>query len=218
MAKGPNTSSTSEDVRGTPGAGGETHQVADGSARLTTQQGVPVADDQNTLRVGSRGPSALEDFHFREKIFHFDHERIPERVVHARGYGAHGVFETYESLSDVRRRPAGRPGRRGPDGPLAGGRPAGSSPLGDVRRPLQPGPPVPPQPDVGRADPHRDAFVFELGKCEQLAIRTRMVANPRNVEEGFARRVADGLGLDELPAAAAPERAPLTDLPPSGPL
>ena len=84
-----------------PGEGGETHQVADGGPVLTTQQGVPVADDQNTLRVGDRGPAALEDFHFREKIFHFDHERIPERVVHARGYGAHGFFETYESLSDV---------------------------------------------------------------------------------------------------------------------
>ena len=70
---------------------------------LTTQQGVPVADDQNSLRVGARGPTLLEDFHFREKIFHFDHERIPERVVHARGYGAHGYFENYGSLADVTR-------------------------------------------------------------------------------------------------------------------
>ncbi|MDO9709737.1 catalase [Paracraurococcus lichenis] len=84
------------------GQGGETHQVAGGGVHvLTTQQGVPVADDQNTLRVGPRGPSLLEDFHFREKIFHFDHERIPERVVHARGFGAHGFFETTESLSDI---------------------------------------------------------------------------------------------------------------------
>jgi catalase len=84
------------------GAGGETHQVAGGGRqRLTTQQGVPVADDQNTLRAGERGPDALEDFHFREKIFHFDHERIPERVVHARGFGAHGFFENYGSLADV---------------------------------------------------------------------------------------------------------------------
>ena len=60
---------------------------------------MPVSDDQNTLRVGERGPGLLEDFHFREKIFHFDHERIPERVVHARGYGAHGFLETYEPLS-----------------------------------------------------------------------------------------------------------------------
>ncbi len=86
------------------GSGGETHQsVAPGGPVLTTQQGVPVRDDQNTLRVGERGPAALEDFHFREKIFHFDHERIPERVVHARGYGAHGFFETYKSLADLTR-------------------------------------------------------------------------------------------------------------------
>jgi len=84
------------------GHGGETHQVA-GKDRpsLTTQQGVVVGDDQNSLRIGERGPAALEDFHFREKIFHFDHERIPERVVHARGYGAHGFFENYEPLSDL---------------------------------------------------------------------------------------------------------------------
>ncbi len=84
------------------GNGGEVHQVAGGEVpRLTTQQGVPVYDDQNSLRIGKRGPTALEDFHFREKIFHFDHERIPERVVHARGYGAHGYFENYQSLSDI---------------------------------------------------------------------------------------------------------------------
>jgi len=84
------------------GQGGETHQRAEGSTPvLTTQQGVPVADDQNSLKIGQRGPTSLEDFHFREKIFHFDHERIPERVVHARGVGAHGYFETYASLSDV---------------------------------------------------------------------------------------------------------------------
>lgn len=86
------------------GTGGELHQIAgeDGPI-LTTAQGGPVADDQNTLKAGPRGPSLIEDFHFREKIFHFDHERIPERVVHARGYGAHGYFETYESLADYTR-------------------------------------------------------------------------------------------------------------------
>lgn len=84
------------------GQGDETHQVATGETpTLTTQQGTPIADDQNTLRITSRGPSLLEDFHFREKIFHFDHERIPERVVHARGFGAHGFFECYESLTDI---------------------------------------------------------------------------------------------------------------------
>ena len=84
------------------GRGGELHQVAGGAVPvLTTQQGIPVSDDQNSLRIGARGPAALEDFHFREKLFHFDHERIPERVVHARGFGAHGFFETYESLADI---------------------------------------------------------------------------------------------------------------------
>jgi catalase len=83
------------------GAGGELHQIAGKDVdTLTTQQGVAVADDQNSLRVGERGPTLLEDFHFREKIFHFDHERIPERVVHARGYGVHGRFTLKESLSD----------------------------------------------------------------------------------------------------------------------
>ncbi len=86
------------------GTGGETHQTArDGDDVLTTQQGAPVADDQNTLRQGARGPALIEDFHFREKIFHFDHERVPERVVHARGYGAHGFFETYEPLARLTR-------------------------------------------------------------------------------------------------------------------
>lgn len=90
------------DVAVSRGSGGETHQVAnDEHPPLTTQQGTVVADDQNTLRIGERGPAALEDFHFREKIFHFDHERIPERVVHARGFGAHGFFESYESLAHV---------------------------------------------------------------------------------------------------------------------
>ena len=96
--------------------GGETHQVAGGERpRLTTQQGVPVGDDQNTLKAAERGPSLLEDFHFREKIFHFDHERIPERVVHARGFGAHGYFEPSESLADVTRADLfQRPGERTP--------------------------------------------------------------------------------------------------------
>jgi catalase len=85
-----------------PSKGGETHQTAGkGVEILTTQQGTPVSDDQNSLRVGARGPTLLEDFHFREKIFHFDHERIPERVVHARGFGAHGFFENYEPLTDI---------------------------------------------------------------------------------------------------------------------
>lgn len=75
-------------------ADGTTHQTAQGAVPvLSTAQGIPVADDQNMLKVGPRGPALLEDFVFREKLFHFDHERIPERVVHARGFGAHGFFE-----------------------------------------------------------------------------------------------------------------------------
>ena len=66
---------------------------------LTTNHGTRINDDQNSLKAGARGPSLLEDFHLREKITHFDHERIPERVVHARGAGAHGYFQVYESLA-----------------------------------------------------------------------------------------------------------------------
>ncbi|QBM23081.1 catalase HPII [Citrobacter arsenatis] len=66
---------------------------------LTTNQGVRIADDQNSLRAGNRGPTLLEDFILREKITHFDHERIPERIVHARGSAAHGYFQPYSSLS-----------------------------------------------------------------------------------------------------------------------
>jgi catalase len=70
---------------------------------LTTNQGVPVADNQSSLKAGLRGPALLEDFILREKITHFDHERIPERIVHARGSAAHGYFECYEPLTDITR-------------------------------------------------------------------------------------------------------------------
>jgi catalase len=70
---------------------------------LTTNQGVPVADNQNSLKAGLRGPTLLEDFVLREKITHFDHERIPERVVHARGSAAHGYFECYEPMTRLTR-------------------------------------------------------------------------------------------------------------------
>ncbi len=75
---------------------------ADGQ-RLTTNQGVPVADNQNSLKAGLRGPALLKDFILREKLTHFDHERIPERIVHARGSAAHGYFEAYEALTDITR-------------------------------------------------------------------------------------------------------------------
>jgi len=87
--------------------GGETHQRVpekgphDAEGHLTTNQGIRVSDNQNQLKAGARGPVLLEDFVLREKIFHFDHERIPERIVHARGSAAHGFFEVYESLADI---------------------------------------------------------------------------------------------------------------------
>jgi len=74
-----------------------------GGEFLTTNQGVRVNDNQNSLKAGDRGPSLLEDFILREKITHFDHERIPERVVHARGSAAHGYFQVYESMAQYTR-------------------------------------------------------------------------------------------------------------------
>ncbi len=86
------------------GEGDELHQLAGGShPALTTNQGIPVADNQNSLREGPRGPTLLEDFILREKITHFDHERIPERIVHARGSAAHGYFELTQSLAKYTR-------------------------------------------------------------------------------------------------------------------
>ena len=97
------------------GEGGELHQTASGKTDvLTTAQGGPVSDDQNSLKIGPRGPTAHRGFSFPGEDFHFDHERIPERVVHARGYAAHGYFENYKSLSkytraDYSSAPAKRP-------------------------------------------------------------------------------------------------------------
>ena len=70
---------------------------------LTTNQGIPISDNQNSLKSGARGPTLLEDFVLREKITHFDHERIPERIVHARGTGAHGYFQPTKSLAKLTR-------------------------------------------------------------------------------------------------------------------
>ena len=67
---------------------------------LTTNQGVRVSNTDISLKAGERGPTLLEDFHFREKMTHFDHERIPERIVHARGSGAHGYFQVYEPMTE----------------------------------------------------------------------------------------------------------------------
>jgi catalase len=78
-------------------------RVDSSGQRLTTNLGVPVADNQHSLKAGLRGPALLEDFILREKITHFDHERIPERIVHARGSAAHGYFECYQPMTTVTR-------------------------------------------------------------------------------------------------------------------
>ncbi len=75
-------------------------RVDDQGKNITTNQGVTLSEDEFSLKAGDRGPTLMEDFHFREKITHFDHERIPERVVHARGTGAHGEFQLYESMKE----------------------------------------------------------------------------------------------------------------------
>ncbi|HEX3344437.1 MAG TPA: catalase, partial [Polyangiaceae bacterium] len=95
--KATKATTTSASTKNGLGAGGELHQTS--RTPLTTNQGTPITDDQNSLRIGARGPTLLEDFVLREKITHFDHERIPERVVHARGTGAHGFFELDASLA-----------------------------------------------------------------------------------------------------------------------
>jgi len=97
MAKTPTPAGAS-----TLGNAGELHQTAaTPDTRTTTNHGVPISDNQNSLKAGPRGSTLLEDFILREKIQHFDHERIPERIVHARGSAAHGFFELTDSLSDV---------------------------------------------------------------------------------------------------------------------
>ncbi|MGO4286649.1 catalase [Bosea sp. TAB14] len=102
MARSPRDDNTP--TRASFGNGGELHQTASApEARITTNHGVPVSDNQNSLKAGGRGPTLLEDFVLREKIQHFDHERIPERIVHARGSAAHGFFELTESLGEFTR-------------------------------------------------------------------------------------------------------------------
>ncbi len=84
--------------------GGELHQVAGGThPQMTTNQGGVILDDENSLKLGPRGPVLLEDSALLEKLSHFNHERIPERVIHARGAAAHGYFELTDSLADVTR-------------------------------------------------------------------------------------------------------------------
>jgi len=97
--KGKPSQSVQAETTVSVGNGGEWHQAATGDQPvLTTNQGLRISDNQNSLRANPRGPTLLEDFILREKITHFDHERIPERIVHARGTGAHGFFELTQSL------------------------------------------------------------------------------------------------------------------------
>ena len=104
MAKQKKKSARPTDNEFHAGNAGELHQTTgERDSTLTTNQGVAISDNQNSLRSGERGPTLLEDFILREKITHFDHERIPERIVHARGSGAHGYFEAYGDLSELTR-------------------------------------------------------------------------------------------------------------------
>ncbi len=106
MAKSPSNAAPASPRRKATVSGGAPKdavapQWAQGGDTLTTATGVPVDDTDNSLRVGARGPTLLDDFHLREKIMHFDHERIPERVVHARGAGAHGTFRLSRSIENL---------------------------------------------------------------------------------------------------------------------
>ncbi|MBM7552373.1 catalase [Thalassobacillus pellis] len=78
----------------------EQFRTDDSNKKMTTNQGTKVSEDEFSLKAGERGPTLMEDFHFREKMTHFDHERIPERIVHARGFAAHGEFEVYDSMKE----------------------------------------------------------------------------------------------------------------------
>ena len=102
MSKKQNTKALSPQEASDVSPRAETHQTtADPQQTLTTNHGAPISDNQNSLKAGARGPTLIEDFILREKITHFDHERIPERIVHARGSGAHGYFQVYESQSGI---------------------------------------------------------------------------------------------------------------------
>ncbi|MGI4874399.1 MAG: catalase [Janthinobacterium lividum] len=111
MPDKPLAKQTHEDVVGNPKTDELAQNREDGYGQfLTTNQGLRVNDDQNSLKAGERGPTLLEDFILREKITHFDHERIPERVVHARGVAAHGYFKAYDNASELSRAAFLQPG------------------------------------------------------------------------------------------------------------
>jgi catalase len=111
MSDKPLAKQTHEDVVGNPKTDEMAQNREDGYGQfLTTNQGLRVNDDQNQLKAGERGPTLLEDFIYREKMTHFDHERIPERVVHARGVAAHGYFEAYDDNANLSRAAFLQPG------------------------------------------------------------------------------------------------------------
>ena len=157
--------------------------TASGQA-LTTNQGVAIGDNQNSLKAGLRGPTLLEDFILREKITHFDHERIPERIVHARGSAAHGYFEAYEPLTEFTRA-----------APFAGGRQDHAG----VRALLHRG-------RRARLDRHR---ARRARLCRQVLHRRRQLGPGRQQHPGVLHP-----GRDEVPrpdprrqARAAPRHA-----------
>ncbi|WP_210515359.1 catalase [Hymenobacter terricola] len=111
MSKKPIAKQSNEDAVSNPKTGDLAKNTEDGLGQfLTSNQGLRVNDDQNSLKADERGPTLLEDFLLREKITHFDHERIPERVVHARGVAAHGYFEAYGNASELSRAAFLQPG------------------------------------------------------------------------------------------------------------
>ena len=103
----PQAASGSAASADTTGQGGELHQTASApDARTTTNHGAPISDNQNSLKAGPRGSTLLEDFILREKIQHFDHERIPARIVHARGSAAHGFLNSRKAWPTTPRPPS----------------------------------------------------------------------------------------------------------------
>ena len=169
--------------------------------KMTSDTGVRIQHTDDSLKAGVRGPTLLEDFHLREKITRFDHERIPERVVHARGSGAHGFFQVYQSQAKWTKAgflqdPAARTRVFVRFSTVVGSRGAADT-ARDVR---------------GLSPPEQqhliDAAKFELGKVETKAVRERVVANFALVDAGLAEQVAAGIGVTVKAGATKGEVKP----------
>ena len=240
MPNKPKRSSATKSVPQTDAAPrtAETHQTVSSLAdTLTTNHGLPIADNLNSLKVGERGPTLLEDFILREKITHFDHERIPERIVHARGTGAHGYFEVYESLSDLTKAaflqdPKVKTEVLARFSTVAGGAPRENPTRGFSSHPE----PLDASKQRKRSETFADhysqarmlfrsltepeqrhmvsAFAFELAKVETKAIRLRMLGHLANIDASLHDQVAAALGMPEKAETIKPAVAP-RDLPPS---